>query len=143
MRRIAVTLLCIWVAVPAHAEIYRWTDARGSIHFSDTPPNLEEHSAITVRKPVTVPLSENVRQSEKVRQSRQSVERMLRPKSKQRYAKATNTGQVKASKCGKYRAQLDRIQVQLRAGYSNDRGNSLRQKRRKVSQLYSNHCVLD
>ncbi|MEP3562330.1 MAG: DUF4124 domain-containing protein [Marinobacter sp.] len=143
MPRIAVVLLCLLTALSARAEIYRWTDARGSIHFSDTPPNLEEHSAITVRKPVTVPLSENIRQSEKVRQSRQSVERMLRSKSKRRYAKATKEDQLKASQCDKYRAQLDRIQVQLRAGYSNDRGNSLRQKRRKVSQLYSNHCVLD
>ncbi|RMJ04396.1 hypothetical protein DOQ08_01717 [Marinobacter litoralis] len=143
MRRIALMVLCMLVTVPAHAEIYRWTDARGSIHFSDTPPNLEGHAAITVREPVTVPLSVNIRQSEKVRQSRQSVERLLHSKSKKRYAKAAKDEQMKASQCAKYRAQLDRIQMQLRAGYSNDRGNNLRQKRRKVSQLYGNHCVLD
>ncbi|MFV8570112.1 DUF4124 domain-containing protein [Marinobacter sp. SBS5] len=143
MRRIAAVLLCLLVAVPAHAEIYRWIDARGSVHFSDTPPSIKEHSAITVREPVTVPLSVNIRQSEKVRQSRESVERMLKSKNRQRFAKATQEGQRKASQCEKYRVQLDRIQVQLRAGYNNDRGNSLRQKRRKVSQLYSNHCVLD
>ncbi len=48
-----------------------------------------------------------------------------------------------AQQCEKYRKQLDRIQGQLRAGYSNDRGNGLRQKRRKLSQLYSRECVLD
>ncbi|WP_323751727.1 DUF4124 domain-containing protein [Marinobacter sp.] len=143
MPRIAAALLCLLAAVSAQAEIYRWTDASGSIHFSDTPPNMTGHSAITVREPVTVPLSVNIRQSEKVRQSRKSIERMLQPKKEQRFAKAAQERQQKASQCETYRAQLDRIQVQLRAGYGNDQGNRLRQKRRKVSQLYSNHCVLD
>lgn len=43
MRRIAfllgVSLLA--VAGPAGGEIYRWKDAEGRLHFSDTPPHVE------------------------------------------------------------------------------------------------------
>ena len=143
MPRIAALLFCSVMAVAAHAEVYRWIDANGSIHFSDVPPSLQEHSRITVREPVTVPLSANIRQSEKVRQSREAVEQMLEPENPQRFAMASKKSEAQTARCEKYVRQLERIQSQLRAGYSNDRGNSLRQKRRKVSQLHSRNCMLD
>ncbi|WP_303291000.1 DUF4124 domain-containing protein [Marinobacter sp. SS5-14b] len=143
MPRIAAFLLCSMMTLAAHAEVYRWTDANGSIHFSDTPPNLQEHDRVTVREPVTVPLSANILQSEKVRQSRQAIERMLEPENKQRFAQAEKANESRAAQCEKYQQQLELIQSKLRAGYTNDRGNSLRQKRRKVSQLHSIHCVLE
>ncbi|MGC8120793.1 DUF4124 domain-containing protein [Marinobacter sp. VGCF2001] len=138
----ALCLLFVVVASPAAAEIYRWTDASGSIHFSDTPPAQLRHSNVTLREPVTVPMSENIRQADKVRQSRADVDRLLAPRSRDRYA-ASREDREQARQCDKYRKQLDRIQGQLRAGYGNDRGNSLRQKRRKVSRQYSRECLLD
>lgn len=143
MPRIAALLFCSLMTVPAHAEVYRWTDANGSIHFSDTPPSAQEHSRITVREPVTVPMSANILQSEKVRQSQRAIERMLEPENKQRFAQAEKANESRTAQCEKYQQQLELIQSKLRAGYSNDRGNSLRQKRRKVSQLHSIHCVLE
>lgn len=38
MKRTAVLLLAMLMAVPALAEVYRWTDAQGGVHYSDTPP---------------------------------------------------------------------------------------------------------
>ncbi|MBN7770718.1 DUF4124 domain-containing protein [Marinobacter daepoensis] len=140
--KLAASLLMVALALPATAEIYRWTDARGSIHFSDTPPPRQEHDQVTLPPPVTVPMSENIRQVDKVRQSRAQVSRLLAPDSGDRYAQSREH-QEKLKLCQGYRKQLDRIQGQLRAGYSNDRGNSLRQKRRKLSQRYSRECVLD
>jgi hypothetical protein len=87
-------------------------------------------------------MGENIRQADRVRQSRAEVSRLLAPGSTDRYAQAREA-KKQAAQCEKYRKQLDRIQGQLRAGYSNDRGNGLRQKRRKLSQLYSRECVLD
>lgn len=141
-RKLALSLLFVTAAAPATAEIYRWTDANGSIYFSDTPPRQVRHSSVSVKPPVTVPMGENIRQADRVRQSRAEVERLLAPGSKDRYAQAREA-KKQAQQCEKYRKQLDRIQGQLRAGYSNDRGNGLRQKRRKLSQLYSRECMLD
>lgn len=141
-RIMALSLLCVALATPATAEIYRWTDANGAIHFSDTPPKQQRHASVTVQPPVTVPMSENIRQADKVRRSRAEVNRLLEPGSRDRYARARETEKL-ARQCEKYRKQLDRIQGQLRAGYGNDRGNRLRQKRRQVSQLYSRECMLN
>jgi len=33
-----IALLCGALCVPAHAELYKWTDAEGKVHYSDTPP---------------------------------------------------------------------------------------------------------
>ena len=141
-RTLALSLLCVALATPATAEIYRWTDANGAIHFSDTPPKQKRRASVDVRPTVTVPMSENIRQADKVRQSRAEVDRLLEPGSNDRYARARETEKL-ARLCEKYRKQLDRIQGQLRAGYGNDRGNQLRQKRRQVSQLYSRECMLN
>src|SRR5690606_31860113 len=143
MPRIAAFLLCSMMTLAAHAEVYRWTDANGSIHFSDTPPNLQEHDRVTVREPVTVPLSANILQSEKVRQSRQAIERMLEPENKHGSAQTEQANESWSAQCEKYQRQLELIQTKLRAGYSNDRDNSFRQTRRQVSQLHSIHGVLE
>ena len=57
-RRLALSLLFVAAAAPVTAEIYRWTDANGSIHFSDTPPRQLRHSSVSVKPPVTVPMGE-------------------------------------------------------------------------------------
>lgn len=38
MRRLVVGFAICAVAVPAAAQMYRWTDQKGSVHFTDTPP---------------------------------------------------------------------------------------------------------
>lgn len=138
----AVTLLCVLLTTPAAAEIYRWKDASGVIHFSDIPPRHQHHSRVQVPDPVTVPMSDAVRQAEKVRQSRRAVGKLLQPEHDQRYAQADKDAAAQAARCDKHRQQLARIQSQLRAGYSNDRGNRLRERRRNLSQVYSRECVL-
>ncbi|MBR0565197.1 DUF4124 domain-containing protein [Azoarcus sp. L1K30] len=38
MKRSALLMLALLAALPASAEIYKWKDADGKVHFSDTPP---------------------------------------------------------------------------------------------------------
>lgn len=38
MKRLALLLLSLTVALPAAAEMYRWTDSQGHVHYSDMPP---------------------------------------------------------------------------------------------------------
>ena len=45
-------------------------------------------------------------------------------------------------RCDKYRQQLDKVQSQLRAGYSNARGNRLRERRRSLNRKLGRECIL-
>jgi len=36
--RFVITLICLLIALPLQAEIYKWTDANGQTHFSDSKP---------------------------------------------------------------------------------------------------------
>lgn len=53
MTRILSTLLLLAVAAPVAAELYRWTDADGRVHFSDTPPGRQK--AEVLQAPVATP----------------------------------------------------------------------------------------
>ena len=97
-RRLALSLLFVAAAAPVTAEIYRWTDANGSIHFSATPPRQLRHSSVSVKPPVTVPMGENIRQADRVRQSRAEVSRLLAPGSTDRYAQAREAKKQAACK---------------------------------------------
>ncbi len=139
----ATALLCLLATTPAHAEVYRWTDANGAIHFSDKPPKHLPHRELELRNPVTVPMAENLRQSRNVSATRGEVQTMLSSSETPQKSRSSRQREDKQAKvCEGYQKKLDRIQSQLRAGYKNDRGNSLRQKRRRLSKAYSRECIL-
>jgi len=136
-------MLCLFFTPLARAEIYRWVDADGSIHFSDTRPLSGHHAPVQVGPLTTMPMAENIGQSKRVTQSRQEVGKLLAPENKHRFAASQQAQKARAEQCQQYRRQLNRLQARLREGYSNEKGNSLRQKRRKVSQAYGRECVLN
>ena len=133
---VAAFLICS----PVNADVYRWVSGDGSVHFSDVPPRDRPYSSVRVRPVTAVPMNENLKQSEGVERTRADVERMLAG-GPENYASRKQAEKLE-EKCQDYRDQLKNIQSRLRAGYSNDRGNGLRQKRRVVSQAYSRECVL-
>ncbi len=45
LQRAAVLLAALIASVAAHAEVYKWTDEKGQIHFSDKPPPSSDRSA--------------------------------------------------------------------------------------------------
>lgn len=140
-RRIFLAVIAAFmISSPVHADVYRWVSGDGSVHFSDVPPRDRPYSSVRVRPVTAVPMHENLKQSEGVERSRTDVERMLAD-GPENYADRKKADEQE-QRCQDYRDQLKNIQSRLRAGYSNDRGNGLRQKRRVVSQAYSRECVL-
>ncbi|MDY6797431.1 MAG: DUF4124 domain-containing protein [Pseudomonadota bacterium] len=133
-------LLAIVICSPVNADVYRWVSGDGSVHFSDVPPRDRPYSPVRVRPATSLPMHENLKQSEGVERHRKGVERLLADGS-ENYATRKKAEELEKT-CQDYREQLQNIQSQLRAGYSNDRGNGLRQKRRVVSQAYSRECIL-
>jgi hypothetical protein len=137
-------VLSFFIASVAYAEVYTWIDSRGVAHFSDYPPGEIPHKQLQVQAPVTVPMSENLRQGKRVSGIRKDVESLLasgRPGGSGITAKEKADAQLEKT-CATYRSTLERIQSKLRAGYSNDRGNALRQQRRTLSQKLSRECIL-
>lgn len=143
-RMMAGLVLSFFIASVANAEVYTWIDRRGVAHFSDYPPGEIPHKQVQVQAPVTVPMSENLRQGKRVSGIRKDVEGLLasgRPEGSGITAKEKADAELEKT-CATYRSKLDRIQSRLRAGYSNDRGNALRQQRRTLSQKLSRECIL-
>jgi hypothetical protein len=52
MTRYLTLALCL-LALPAAAELYKWTDENGKVHYSDQPPpaNVKKSETITAPKP--------------------------------------------------------------------------------------------
>lgn len=58
-------LLTLALGMAAHAEVYKWVDADGNVHFSDTPPpNPEQESEeVKIQRSSTTTLARNPRSS--------------------------------------------------------------------------------
>ncbi|TYC57403.1 DUF4124 domain-containing protein [Marinobacter sp. BW6] len=143
-RMMAGLVLSFFLVSIANADVYTWIDSRGVAHYSDYPPGEIPHKQVQVRAPVTVPMSENLRQGKRVSGIRKEVEGLLasgRPGGSGMTAKEKADAELEKT-CATYRSKLDLVQSKLRAGYSNDRGNALRQQRRTLSQKLSRECIL-
>jgi hypothetical protein len=53
MTRYLTLALCL-VALPATAELYKWTDESGKVHYSDQPPPASVKKAETIKAPKPV-----------------------------------------------------------------------------------------
>ncbi|MDO3720818.1 DUF4124 domain-containing protein [Marinobacter sp. chi1] len=127
------------------AEVYSWTDREGVAHFSDQPPDTEVHQKLRMGSPSIVPMSENLEQERRVRGIREDVRNLISARSQ---AAPTSDGDLSKARarrqqaCEQYRRRLSNIQSELRAGYTNTRGNTLRRQRRELSQQLSRDCIL-
>lgn len=46
---IMIIMLSLWVATPAIAEIFKWTDSKGKVHFTDSPPKDQQVEQVEVK----------------------------------------------------------------------------------------------
>lgn len=138
----------VFFVIPAisTAEMYTWIDDQGVAHFTDIKPSEREHKQVELRRPSLIPMRENIPRGERVSTINRQINRSLeaneggdRKASAQQEARELKR---KNARCDGYRERLERIQQQLRAGYSNDKGNRLRRQRREVSQKLSRECML-
>jgi len=69
-----LTLLIALAAIPAHAQLYKWTDASGKVHYSDRPQDGANVKELAVQRPAqrVTPAIDDWRQRE-----RESRERRL------------------------------------------------------------------
>lgn len=145
-RQAALIVLLVIPAVTTAEKMYTWVDDQGVAHFTDIKPVAREHEHVELKRPSLIPMRENITRGKRVSTINQQVSRSLeagsgggRTLSNKQKARERER---KNARCEEYREKLDRIQKQLRAGYSNDQGNRLRRQRREVSQKLSRQCLL-
>jgi len=51
--KILLPLMLAVAAVPAHAQLYKWTDANGKVHYSDRPQDGVKSKEIAVQRPAS------------------------------------------------------------------------------------------
>ena len=89
-------------------------------------------------------MSENLDQGRRVSGIRDEVRGLLTASDREA-GEGVDVSSARAQRtktCEAYRKKLDRIQSKLRAGYGNDKGNTLRRQRRETSQKLSRECLL-
>lgn len=130
-----VSLLC----TPAlQAEIYRWTDQQGQIHFSDAknlPPQATsaeqvkpEPNVIQVQPGLTpAPRSQKKEISSKNNSSRQQTDIITRLEQARR-------------KCATARENLAKVRQQMRAGYTAGRYRRLHEREIRYMDDRQRHC---
>jgi hypothetical protein len=65
------------LALPAHAQVYKWTDANGTVHYSDRPQDGVVAKPLQVENAPAAPSSSGDNWRERERISRQNHERQV------------------------------------------------------------------
>ncbi len=53
--KIILPLILALAAIPAHAQLYKWTDADGKVHYSDRPQDGVKSKELAVQRAATAP----------------------------------------------------------------------------------------
>ncbi|WP_144820444.1 DUF4124 domain-containing protein [Marinobacter piscensis] len=133
-------LVCVFSPL-AVSGVYTWTDESGAVHYSDSPPAGQEHQPVNVAEPIIVPGVEAPGDPRDRSRAKRSSSVNAKAGAEPVEAKAEAVAQQERV-CAGYRQKLARVQAQLRAGYGNKKGNSLRRKRRKLNRLLGRECIL-
>ena len=60
MRRLSIALALLLVAPLACAQVYKWTDAHGTVHYSESPPPTgTKYSQVSVNTGSSAPAADN------------------------------------------------------------------------------------
>lgn len=119
----------------ANAEIYKWRNSENKTIYSDRPPQMNVSILSTRREEVLVNYMD-WKSTPKVKfYDHSSLKQVF--KSKKQTARAVSE---RRDPCAHYRKQVDGIQSQLRAGYTEPKGNKLRAKRRALNNRLYSEC---
>jgi len=137
LRRVWLLPVGLVMVSSTAAEIYKWRDEQGVMRYSDRPPAArvqytevsQQLPDLNEMEPTSLPTAEGRRQSRPGAQSR--------PPGRSHSQESLSAQQ---KQCQVYRQALEQVQRQLRAGYSNERGNRLRERRRMLSEKLYRQC---
>jgi len=129
-----ISTLCLLQPLPA--EIYRWVDSKGQVHFSDAknrPRHINEAESIKVEPNVvkTQPgLTPKPKRSVKKKKSRKPA-----TMNSTRHAASSND-----KKCTRAKEKLENVRSRMRAGYTAAQQRRLHDRELRYMEERSRYC---
>lgn len=127
--------------VLAQSEIYTWVDEQGQRHYSDQRPEAgRKFRQVELEDQSEQPDSsdgERVKPSTARASSGEHKPARRRGQSNQRRAAER---EKQEQRCADYLHKMEQVQEKLRRGYTEPKGNQLRQRRYELSQRYQREC---
>lgn len=145
--RIIVSCLFLLTSA-AYGEVYKWTDADGKVHYGDKPPVQIPIEQLDVDiSPVNGSASglraSEQRLLERIEKAEERAAKNRRDKAKQaaqEHQRQTLNDSKKRQLCESYRERVDKVQQQLRSGYSVSKGRKLHRKLRDYAKQIRRDC---
>ncbi len=141
----------VLVTLSASAEVYKWVDEDGQVHYGDEPPKasieqqrLDIPSLSTDSKPANGLRPSEVRALKAI-EKRKKLQKKKRKAKEKEEKKQKREAEKKAKyhrkKCKRYTLLHKRIRKQLRAGYDTKKGRRLHEKEREYADQMKEHCT--
>jgi biopolymer transport protein ExbB/TolQ len=100
MRIITLLVMCAFLSLSAYAEIYRWTDAQGRVHFGEQPRQGAERVEVS---------PQILERDDQVREREANMHRLQQVRSEERAMKQ----QQKSEEQARLQANCDRLNNEL------------------------------
>lgn len=149
MTKIALCLL-ILIAGTAQAEIYKWTDEQGQVHYSDRPAVMSQATIINHRPQPTASLAgsglradERARLSEiEYRQRRAQLDRNITASQERiRQRQQAINDDYNRNMCTMYQGWLADIRDQRDRGYTAKQDREFTQREEKYRREMKDYCA--
>ncbi len=109
------------LAAPVHAELYKWTDGEGKVHYSDQPPTVEAQTikaSSSGQAATTSEATQSLNAKEQEYQKRRKDAEDARAKAE----KEAEQARIKRENCDKARNNLATLQNKARVYTTNAAG---------------------
>lgn len=142
--RLFIPIILLAFSACASAQVYKWTDESGVVHYGDEQPG-QSHQRVRFEGYSEIDMSDNIRASETIsRERRASQDGEPEKKRSKQHDQAQREAEAEkvAATCQSYIDRIDWIDSRLRAGgYSVKQGNRLRAERRELSGKRAWECL--
>ncbi len=102
---LALTLAAL--VAPAQAELYKWVDSQGKVHYSDRPPPNAAQKAATMKAPPPAPAAAASPAPQKTIKEQELEYRQRKAEEAEAAAKAQKEADVRAQNCRNARGNLN------------------------------------
>lgn len=149
MTRIALFVL-ILIAPLAQAEIYKWTDAEGQVHYSDRPAVLNQATILNHRpRPTASPTGSGLRADERARlreieyrERREQLDRNITASQERiRQRQQAINDDYNRNMCTMYKSWLADIRDQRDRGYTAKQDREFTQREEKYRREMKDYCA--
>lgn len=119
-RHCLLLLIALFAGGTQAAEVYKWTDAEGNVHFGDKPHAGARAESITIQKHTPDP-----QYLDRMQRMREEVERreVEQEESQRNQAEQDRITQANAARCQQARASLGMLQEKIRVFSYDEAGN--------------------